>query len=207
MKKETTLRLYATEMRALQDENEGAVIEGNPIVFNQRTWVGFSKEDGFEEVILTSALVNTDLSDVVLTVEHDGRKIPLARTKKGKGTMTLTKTPTGLHMKAKLDIENNTEARALFSAISRGDMDQMSFLFVIAQNGDRWTYENDIYKREIVDIAQVLDVSVVTRPAYDGASVQLSRSEVDAREEARVRVNEIKEVEALKLKNRIMAGL
>lgn len=206
MKKETTIRLYDTEMRASQNENDGSIIEGNPIVFNQRTWIGISKEDGFEEVILPSALVNTDLSDVVLTIEHDGRKIPLARTKKGKGTMSLSKTPTGLHMRAKLDTENNTEARALFSAISRGDMDQMSFRFVISPNGDRWTYENETCKREIVDIAQVLDVSIVTRPAYEGAGVQLSRSEVDAREEARVRVKEREEVEALKLKNRIIAG-
>lgn len=205
MKKETTLRLYATEMRATQDETEGAYIEGEPIVFNQRTWIGCG-EDGFEEIILPSALVNADLSDVVLTIEHDGRKIPLARTKKGKGTMTLTKTGTGLHMKAKLDIENNTEARALFSAISRGDMDQMSFLFVIAPDGDKWTYEEGRYRREILDIAQVLDVSVVTRPAYDGTSVQLSRSEAEAQKEARARVDESNEVEALKLKNRIIAG-
>lgn len=206
MKKETTLRLYTTEMRALTDEAGVAVITGTPIVFNQETRIG-DDEYGFYEVIRPSALANADLSDVVLTVEHDGRKIPLARTKKGRGTMTLAKTATGLDMRAELDIENNTEARALYSAISRGDMDQMSFLFVIAPEGDNWTYEKDVYKREITNIAQVLDVSVVTRPAYDGTSVQLSRSEVDAKEEARARVDRENEVEALKLKNRILAGI
>lgn len=206
MKKETTLRLYTTEMRALTDEAGVAVITGTPIVFDQETHIG-DDEYGFYEIIRPSALVNADLSDVVLTVEHDGRKIPLARTKKGRGTMTLTKTAKGLDMRAELDIENNSEARALYSAISRGDMDQMSFLFVIAPEGDKWTYENDVYKREIINIAQVLDVSVVTRPAYDGTSVQLSRSEVDAKEEARARVDRENEVEALKLKNRILAGI
>lgn len=204
-KTETTLRFYENvELRAQEVEGV-AVIEGNPIVFDQPTQIG--GEMGWEEVIRPSALVNADISDVVLTIEHDGRKIPLARTKKGRGTMTLTKTPEGLHMRAELDIENNTEARALYSAIKRGDLDKMSFLFIIREGGDSWEYKGDQVHREIFDIARILDVSVVSRPAYNGTDVQLSRSEAEAvREATEVAHKRTAEVEALRIKNRIASG-
>ena len=206
-KKETTVRLYATEMRALSEEGE-AIIEGTPIVFDEWTHIG-SDEYGFDEVIRPSALVNADISDVVLTIEHDGRKIPLARTKKGRGTMTLTNTGKGLDMRAKLDVENNSEARALYSAISRGDMDAMSFVFTVAEGGDTWSWDSgsNMYKREVTAIAQLYDVSVVARPAYDGTSVKLSRSEEGALTEARARAERLAEVEALRAKNREAAGI
>ena len=206
MKTEMTKRFYENiELRALSEEDE-AIIEGMPIVFNQVTHIG-PAEGGWDEVIRSSALVNADMSDVVLTIEHNGSKIPLARTKKGRGTMTLEKTPEGVKMRAVLDVKNNAEARALYSAIERGDLDKMSFLFIIRDGGDSWEYKGDQVHREIFDIAKLLDVSVVARPAYDGTEVQLSRSEVDAREEAvdAVRKKEREEVEALRIKNRIIA--
>lgn len=206
MKKETTLRIYSSEMRALEDNNE-VIIEGTPIVFNQWTHIGGEGEEGFDEIITPMAFTNTDMRDVVLTIEHDGRKIPLARTKNGKGTMTLAKTAQGVNMRAILDVENNSEARALYSAIKRGDLDKMSFLFVVARDGDTWVYENNKYKREIHAIEKLLDVSIVARPAYAGTSVELSRSEVDALGHILDDMQKTQEIEILKEKNRIIAKL
>ena len=123
-------RSYIATFRATTEEDGTALIEGTPIVFNQETkiidWAG-----EYIEKIDSSALNNADLKDIRLFINHDINKIALARTKNGKGTMSFYIDDEGLHIKATLDIENNQEARSLYSAILRGDMDGMSFMFRI----------------------------------------------------------------------------
>lgn len=163
------MRNYNVELRAT--ENEEGVIEGTPIVFNQKTriadWAG-----EYDEIIDRDALKNADLKDVRLFVNHDVNKITLARSKNGNenSTMSFTIDDNGLHIKAKLDIENNTEARSLYSAIKRGDMDGMSFMFRI--RGDEWRdIDKDVPLRIVKDISIVHEVSVVNFPAYKQTSV------------------------------------
>ena len=70
--------------RAQSNENDAqqvqvksleGIIEGYPIVFNQRTAIG----DFFFEEIDSHALDNADLSDIKFMVNHDDGMIPLAR--------------------------------------------------------------------------------------------------------------------------------
>lgn len=166
-------RNYNLEIRA--DESETGVIEGIPIVFNKSTvihdWVG-----DYNEIIDRHALDKTDLKDVRLFVNHDTNKITLARSKNGKGTMSLDVKDDGVHMRATLDIENNTEARNLYSAVKRGDMDGMSFMFRI--DSDEWTdLDKDVPTRTIKGISIVHEVSVVNFPAYQQTSVNARSSE------------------------------
>lgn len=163
------MRNYNVELRAA--DNEEGVIEGTPIVFNQKTrivdWAG-----EYDEIIDRDALKNADLKDVRLFVNHDVNKITLARSKNGNenSTMSFSIDDNGLHIKAKLDIENNTEARSLYSAIKRRDMDGMSFMFRI--RGDEWKdIDKDIPCRIVKDISIVHEVSVVNFPAYKQTSV------------------------------------
>ena len=51
-------------------------------------------------------------------------------------TMQLMPNAEGMDMRADLDIENNAEARALYSATARGDMTGMSFAFIVDR--DSW---------------------------------------------------------------------
>lgn len=164
-----TQRSYSVELRAT--ESEEGVIEGTPIVFNQKTrivdWAG-----EYDEIIDREALKNADLKDVRLFVNHDINKITLARSKNGNenSTMSFTVDDKGLHIKAKLDTENNSEARSLYSAVKRGDMDGMSFMFRI--RGDEWKdIDSDVPLRIVKDISIVHEVSVVNFPAYQGTSV------------------------------------
>lgn len=168
-------RSYSVELRAT--ENEAGVIEGTPIVFDQKThivdWAG-----EYEEIIDRNALKNCDLKDVRLFVNHDTNKITLARSKNGNenSTMSFTVDEKGLHIKAKLDIENNSEARALYSAVKRGDMDGMSFMFRV--RGDEWKdVDKDVPTRVVKDISIVHEVSVVNFPAYAGTSVNARSSQ------------------------------
>ena len=90
-----TTRSYNLELRA--DENEQGVIEGVPIVFGKETIINdcFGQ---YKEIIDRSALDKTDLKDVRLFENHDTDKITLARSKNGKGTMSLEVKEDGVHI-------------------------------------------------------------------------------------------------------------
>lgn len=168
---ELITRSYMATFRASKNEEERGVIEGTPIVFNQDTkiqdWAG-----EFIERIDPHALDDADLKDVRLFVNHDTNKIALARSKNGNenSTMSFTIDEEGLHMRALLDIENNAEAKALYSAIQRGDMDGMSFMFRI-KTQDWKDIDSKTPTRIIKSISIVHEVSVVNFPAYPQTSV------------------------------------
>lgn len=168
-----TTRNYNLEIRA--DETESGIIEGVPIVFERETiitdWAG-----QYKEIVDRNALKKTDLKDVRLFVNHDTNKITLARSKNGKGTMKLSVEDDGLHIEAELDIENNVEAKSLYSAVKRGDMDGMSFMFRI--DGEEWSdLDKEVPTRRITSISVVHEVSVVNFPAYQQTTVNARSSQ------------------------------
>jgi phage head maturation protease len=97
--------------------------------------------------------------------------------------MQLTVTGEGMDIRVDLDTENNAEARALYSAVKRGDMTGMSFMFGVDK--DSWEdIESDYPKRTVEHISRVLEVSAVAFPAYPQTSIQVA-SEGDALDSAR----------------------
>lgn len=208
---ELVTRSYTATFRASEEEEERGVIEGTPIVFNQdttiRDWAG-----EFIERITPGALANTDMKDVRLFVNHDTNKIALARSKNGNGTMSFSVDDEGVHMRAVLDVDNNAEARSLYSAVKRGDMDGMSFMFRIG--GEEWSnMEDAVPTRTITDISIIHEVSVVNFPAYKQTSVSARSSEETdyspleeakrkhAEETVRAKAKEMLEIERLKNQN------
>lgn len=169
-------RCYNFEMRASKDENERGIIEGRAIVYNSLTDLGW-----FDEIIEAGALKNTNLKDVRFLVNHNTDMIPLARSRNNNenSTMQLIVDDEGLRIRVKLDIENNSDARNLYSAIERGDITGMSFMFTI--RAEKWEDENtDHPKRTITDIEQVFEVSAVTFPAYEETEINARcKSELD----------------------------
>lgn len=150
-----------------EGENGTKIITGKPIVFNQKTNMGY-----FEEIIERGALDGADLSDVRFLINHDIKKIPLARAKANNpnSTMTLKIEEDGLRVTIVLDVENNADARALFSAIQRGDISGMSFMFGIDK--EEWeNLDSDMPTRHIKAISIVIEVSAVTFPAYEGTEI------------------------------------
>ena len=76
----------------------------------------------------------------------------------------------GMLIRVDLDVENNSEAKNLYSAVERGDIDGMSFMFTV--DGDKWDdIESDHPTRTITKIERVLEVSAVTFPAYEQTSI------------------------------------
>lgn len=166
-KKELERRSYNFEIHAEQGE-QGSIITGRPIVYDSRTDLGL-----FDETIDTGALDGANLSDVRFLVNHDISKIPLARSRRNNGnsTMQLSVDAQGLNIDwVKLDTENNAEARALYSAVQRGDITGMSFMFSVDK--DEWeNLETEHPTRRIKKIGSVVEVSAVTFPAYESTEI------------------------------------
>ena len=181
-KKELERRAYSFEVRAEESEQEN-IITGRPIVYNSRTDLGF-----FDEIIESGALNGTDLTDVRFLVNHDTSRIPLARSRRNNGnsTMLLSVDAEGMTIRVTLDTENNSEARALYSAVQRGDISGMSFMFGVSD--EEWEdLESDHPTRHIKAISTVVEVSAVTFPAYDTTEIN-ARSKA-ALESARAAVD------------------
>ena len=171
-------RAYSCEVRA--EAGEGSLITGRPIVYGSRTDIG----GYFEEVIDPGALDGCDMRDVRLLVNHDSSRIPLARSRRNNGssTMQLTTDEGGLSLRAELDTANNAEARALYSAVERGDISGMSFMFSV--DSERWdNMETEYPTRHILKIRSIVEVSACTFPAY--ASTEIYARSREALESAR----------------------
>lgn len=209
-KKGLEQRSYSFEVRAESDE-KGSIITGRPIVYNSRTDLGY-----FDEIIEFGALNNTDLTDVRFLVNHDISKIPLARSRRNNGnsTMQLVTDEQGLSIRVHLDTENNSEARSLYSAVERGDISGMSFMFSV--NGEEWdNLDSEHPTRRIKDIGSVVEVSAVTFPAYESTEIQArskealdnARSVLDKAKQQSAKPLDNGELELLKAKTKILGGI
>ena len=117
---EKLTRTFDCEMRAETNATGEAVIVGRPVVFNRETVIGGM----FREVIKNGALDGADLSDVLLLVNHNDDRIPLARSRASKKTMSLTVDSEGLEIEAVLDIENNPAYKDT-SVIARSERERL----------------------------------------------------------------------------------
>lgn len=153
MKHETQTRCY--EVRAA---DKPLTLTGVAVVFNQPADLGSIKE-----VIAPDALRGLDLNDIVLITNHDGGQIPLARSPK---TLSLTVTEQGLEMSAELP--DTEQARAVYEAVKRGDLSQMSFAFDIGAAD----YDEQTQTRTITQISKIYEISIVNYAAYTQTNVQ-----------------------------------
>jgi HK97 family phage prohead protease len=209
-------RSYDFEIRAQENEEDGIVIlSGRPIVYNSRTDLGF-----FDEIIEQGALDNTDLTDVRFLINHDTSRIPSARSRRNNGNSTMQFTVDQEGMKidwVKLDVKNNEQSRALASAVKRGDITGMSFMFILDEDGYEWqNLETDHPTRVIKRISSVIEVSAVTFPAYEATSIEVNQRNKQALESARASLESARmrgdkpldsELELLKAKTMILCGM
>ena len=186
------------DLRMVDDNGGEKIIEGHAAVFETVTNISGT----FYEVIERGAFEGCDLSEVVLLLNHDHRSLPLAKTQSG--TLILSIDNVGLAIRAKLDVENNPDARALYHSIKRGDISGMSFAFQVGK--DEWqNLESEMPTRIIKQIKAVFDVSAATNPAYPTTDVQVARAAIMTLENAlaNVRNSPAYKQELAKLKNEI----
>ena len=199
------IRAFTFEARAQEDEAHGTYVEGLPIVYDSWANLGW-----YDEIIDRGALDDTDLRDVRFLVNHNTDMIPLARSRNNNENSTMQMSiddGVGMKIRVNLDIENNAEAKALYSAIDRGDISGMSFMFTV--DGDRWEDESSEHpKRHIERISKVFEVSAVTFPAYEATNIS-ARGLSDALDNAKASLESVKAkkraIELQKQKIRIMS--
>ena len=181
-------RGFTANFRAVgtDNDNAGHIVEGKAAVVEQETRIADIFGE-FIEVIRKGAFDETDFDDVRLLVNHDFNGIALARSRRNNksdkpNTMQLFVDENGdVNIKADLDTENNEQARALYSAISRGDMDGMSFCFFVSEENQRWSKRDGVDVREILKVDKVIEVSAVNFPAYGGTNIDSRSLDSDRR--------------------------
>jgi len=193
------------EFRAIEpsESEPGAIIEGFVIPYEVETNVG----NWFSEVIKRGALDGADLKDVPFFIHHKGQAIPLARSRNNNAnsTMQLIVDDRGLSFRAKLDVDNNAEARALYSAIKRQDVSGMSFSFTIKE--EKWlNLDSNLPTREIHKFKKIYEISALWSPQYEETNIMAARDEtldsVDkaALENARSKLDNSKSGQELELR-------
>lgn len=169
----------------LRDEPESRHIEGYGSVFNERSL----DLGGFVEMIAPGAFDGViERSDVKCYLDHNPGKGILARSRNGKGSLSLVVDEKGL--KYSFDAPKTNLGDEVVEGLKRGDYSQSSFAFTV--DDEIWTKEEDgSYLRTITKIGGLYDVSIVANPAYEGTSVALrSLDAFKAQEEIPVEVRE-----------------
>lgn len=203
MMKKKEIRAFNFEVRAEENEEHRHFLTGRPIVYDERTDLGW-----YDEKIATGALDNADLKDVRFLINHNTDMIPLARSRNNNenSTMQMSVDEEGMFIRVDLDTENNTEAKNLYSAVERGDLDGMSFMFTV--DADKWEdLESDHPTRTILELGKVFEVSAVTFPAYEATSISargLSDALDSAKESMEIAKAEMRNIERQKQRIRIM---
>lgn len=160
-------RFFSSEVKAEKREVESGksstVIEGYAAKFNKETVIG----TWFREKISTGAFDDVLNDDVRCLFNHNPNFI-LARSKEGKGTLTLSIDSVGL--KYSYETPDRQYARDLENAIEMGDVSQSSFAFDIGEQ--IWhEVEGELPLRDIRKFSVLYDVAPVTYPAYADTEV------------------------------------
>ena len=177
MKKNNREYRNMTVLEVKEAENNEMVVEGFATTFNEPYTLYSDSDLIYREQVAPEAFENTDMSDVILQYNHEGRVF--ARI--SNNTLEVEPTDKGLFIRANL---GGTEiGRNLYEEIAGGYTDKMSFGFTV--DGDEETRSEsadgrvDIL-RTITSINKLYDVSAVSIPANDGTSISVStRSKID----------------------------
>ena len=178
-----TLEVRLSEGREYRDmaalsriEGDGKIVEGYATTFNEPYVLFRDAMNGveyiFREQVDPNAFDKTDMTDVIMQYNHEGRVF--ART--NNGTLGLNADDHGLHIRA--DLGGTEIGRQLYEEIEGGYTDKMSFGFRVGKDKTEQTEERDEngmitvnILRTILEISKLYDVSAVSIPANDATSI------------------------------------
>lgn len=172
MKNDREFRKCA-EFRAM-DDADSYVVEGYATTFDQPYTLYSDGYYELREVVDSHAFDKTDMSDVIMQYDHEGRVFARNRNK----TLDLTTDEHGLKITANLG--GTDIGRQLYQEIKGGYTDRMSFAFTVSDDKrERETIDGKIVvTRRILGFRKLYDVSAVSTPANNSTSIS-ARSFVD----------------------------
>ena len=153
-------------------EDDGQmIVEGYAATFNQPYTLTTRQEIELREQIDPGAFDETDMEDVIMQYDHEGRVFA----RKRNGTLEISTDEHGLKIRARLD--GTTIGRQLYEEIKGGYTDRMSFGFTVADGGERREKVEETGKtvvlRTITRIRKLYDVSAVSLPANDATEISV----------------------------------
>lgn len=167
-------RSRKTEFRAEPPaDGQPYLIEGYFVVFGQPYYV----DDYCEEVIDRHAFDNAVMNDVRALIDHNSRLV-LGRRNETVQTLDFEIDDTGVYGRIQIN-PDDTDAMSLRARVLRCDVDQASFGFIER----RWEYEDlpdGRVRRTVMEIAELLELTVCTFPAYEQTSVSARSRKGDA---------------------------
>ena len=166
----TTSPEFRMEVEHREDGTAQRYISGYAVVFEQYSR---SFYDEWVEIIDRNAFANTDMSDVVMVVDHSQEVGDvLARSRNGVGTLDISVDEHGV--KFRFPVPDTSVGRDIVELIDRGDISECSFAFWV--RADEWRYgvafgDTTMDERRILEVARLADLSIVVRGAYPTTSV------------------------------------
>ena len=186
MEEKKEIRNTAFQVQVTGEDEEKRTVEGYALLF------GVSSDGlSFEEVIERGALDGVvNKSDVFALMNHNHGRGLLARSNKGKGSLSLIIDEKGL--KYRFEAPKTALGDELLENIRRGEICESSFCFDVEK--DTWEKKsNGKWKRTVSKIGNLYDVSPVYNAAYSATSVYMRGKEQVEEELSRQNEENLKE--------------
>ena len=166
--RDMTMEIRTAETEEAPDERK--IVRGYASTFNEPYTLYENDDWRFNEVVDARAFDNTDMSDVILQYDHEGRVFA----RMSNNTLTVTPDEKGLLIEA--DLGGTELGRQLFEEIRGGYTNKMSFGFTV--DGEDYLDTKDVdgkalTVRTITSVRKLYDVSAVSLPANDATSISV----------------------------------
>ena len=195
--------IQVKDLETRSAEDGGMFVEGYATTFNQPYRLCGDEQITVNEQIDRGAFAETDMSDVIMQYDHQGRVFA----RMSNGTLQLSQDDHGLKILA--DLGGTEIGRQLFEEIRGGYTNKMSFGFTVPEGGDVRTRSKGedghiTILRTITKIGKLYDVSAVSLPANDATEISSrtisdgliaeAQEELRAEEERQRRIGEIRKM-------------
>ena len=195
--------IQVQDLETRSAEDGGMFVEGYATTFNQPYRLCGDEQITVNEQIDRGAFAETDMSDVIMQYDHQGRVFA----RMSNGTLQLSQDDHGLKILA--DLGGTEIGRQLFEEIRGGYTNKMSFGFTVPEGGDVRTRSKAkdghiTILRTITKIGKLYDVSAVSLPANDATEISSrtisdgliaeAQEELRAEEERQRRIGEIRKM-------------
>ena len=167
--RDMTMEIRSAETEEVEQE-ERKIVTGYASTFNEPYTLYEDENWRFNEVVDASAFDSTDMSDVIMQYDHEGRVFA----RMSNDTLTVTPDEKGLLIEA--DLGGTELGRQLYEEIRGGYTNKMSFGFTVDGEEIHDTKDVDgkaLTVRTITSVRKLYDVSAVSIPANDATSISV----------------------------------
>ena len=201
MPMKTDREYRSMELRAVpQGESTDYIVEGYATTFGDTYELFRDGNYVVMENVDRDAFKNTDMSDVIFQIDHEGRVYARNRN----GSLNLKVDEHGLKTRANLGLTESS--RSVYEDIDAGLYDRMSFAFTVTK--DSYTEEERedgtvVLTRTILSVGKLYDVSAVSFPANPNTDISARSKDAIDGEIKRFEAERLHEQKITEMRNSI----